>query len=66
MAIVNGIGSTAGILGPYMVGALTEEESFHSWKKCFWVIFTASCVLATIYTVFAKTERQSWDFVDDE
>ncbi|CAH1101056.1 unnamed protein product [Psylliodes chrysocephalus] len=66
MAIVNGIGSTAGILGPYMVGALTEEESFASWKKCFWVIFAVSVVASAIYITFAEFERQSWDFVDDE
>ncbi|CAH1101055.1 unnamed protein product [Psylliodes chrysocephalus] len=66
MAIANGLSSTAGILGPYMVGALTEEESFASWKKCFWVIFAVAVVASAIYIILAEFERQSWDFLDDE
>ncbi|XP_057664316.1 putative inorganic phosphate cotransporter [Diorhabda carinulata] len=65
MAIVNGIASFAGLIAPYMVGILTTDESIEGWRICMWLLFGSSTALAIVYIIFAKADRQEWDYVNE-
>lgn len=65
MAVVNGFGASAGIIGPFIVGALTNNESLEEWKLVFWILGGISTGCALMFVIFSDTKRQSWDFVDD-
>ncbi|KAG5877744.1 hypothetical protein JTB14_000538 [Gonioctena quinquepunctata] len=64
MAIVNGLGASAGILGPFVVGTLTTHRTIEDWHMVFWIMVAISVVSSVIYCVLAKSERQYWDFQD--
>ncbi|XP_050517726.1 putative inorganic phosphate cotransporter isoform X3 [Diabrotica virgifera virgifera] len=66
MAIVNGLGSLTGIVGPYMVGAIAKNETLEEWRLCMWIILAVSIFLSVIYCLTAKAERQSWDYPEKE
>ncbi|CAH1989074.1 unnamed protein product [Acanthoscelides obtectus] len=65
MAVVNGLGATAGILGPYIVGCLTHTRSIDSWLIVFWITMGVSIICSLFYCVFASAERQHWDYADE-
>ncbi|CAG9840302.1 unnamed protein product [Diabrotica balteata] len=66
MAIVNGLGSFTGIIGPFMVGTIAKNETLEEWRLCMWIILATSVVLSVIYCLTAKAERQYWDFPEKE
>ncbi|VEN59435.1 unnamed protein product [Callosobruchus maculatus] len=65
MAIVNGLGAIAGIVGPFIVGYLTHDRSIESWLTVFWITMGVSLFCTAFYCIFASAERQNWDFADD-
>nr|XP_023025236.1 putative inorganic phosphate cotransporter [Leptinotarsa decemlineata] len=66
MAVVNGLGAIAGILGPFIVGALTTKHTLQEWHIVFWIMLSFSVILSILYCIFAKADRQEWDFLDEE
>nr|CAH7759565.1 unnamed protein product [Callosobruchus chinensis] len=65
MAIINGLGSTAGIIGPFLVGYLTENKSLESWQSVFYITMGVSTCCAIFYCIFASGERQEWDYPEE-
>lgn len=61
MATTNGIGALTGILGPYLVGALTGGQSLNEWRIVFWIAFGVFNVTNIIYVIWASAEVQPWN-----
>nr|CAI5821122.1 unnamed protein product [Callosobruchus analis] len=66
MAIINGLGSTAGIVGPFLVGYLTEDKSLESWQLMFYITLGVSTSSTIFYCIFASGERQKWDYPEEQ
>lgn len=66
MALVNGIGSIAAILGPLLVGFITVNQSIESWQIVFWSIWGFSIVTLLFYLIFTRTDRQTWDYLEND
>lgn len=61
MAVTNGIGALAGILGPYLVGVLTPNTSLYEWRVVFWIAFVVFNVTNVVYVLWASGEVQPWN-----
>uniref|UniRef100_A0AAR5QA61 Major facilitator superfamily (MFS) profile domain-containing protein n=2 Tax=Dendroctonus ponderosae TaxID=77166 RepID=A0AAR5QA61_DENPD len=61
MAITNGIGAGAGIITPYLTGALTGEHTVIEWRTVFWISFVIFAVTSVIYSLFGSGEEQWWN-----
>lgn len=66
MAVANGLGSIAGIIGPVVVEFVTEDQSFEKWRIVMWIMIGVECVATAIYWLFTSVERQPWDYVEEE
>lgn len=65
MAGVNGMGAIAGIIGPFIVGALTKNQSLEEWMLVFWILGGVSTGLSLLFVFFAEADRQPWDIKED-
>ncbi|XP_055295735.1 putative inorganic phosphate cotransporter isoform X2 [Sitodiplosis mosellana] len=61
MAIANGTGSLAGVVGPYIVGVLTPNSYLTEWRIVFWITFVLFVVTTILYDIFASGEIQDWN-----
>ncbi|XP_063916237.1 sialin-like isoform X2 [Zophobas morio] len=61
MAITNGIGAIAGIITPYLTGALTGEHTLEQWRSVLWISFSIFVVTSIIYTIWGTGEEQWWN-----
>ncbi|XP_031618756.1 putative inorganic phosphate cotransporter isoform X2 [Contarinia nasturtii] len=61
MAIANGTGSLAGVIGPYIVGLLTPNSYLTEWRIVFWITFVLFVVTTILYDIFASGEIQPWN-----
>lgn len=66
MAIVNGIGAIAGILGPAVIGYITVNHSLEEWRLVMWIMLGVMSVTTILYWIFTSTERQPWDYPEEE
>jgi ACS family sodium-dependent inorganic phosphate cotransporter len=64
MAITNGIGAIAGIITPYLTGALTGDHTLVQWRSVLWISFSIFVVTSVIYTFFGSGEEQWWNTVE--
>ncbi|KRT78184.1 membrane transporter [Oryctes borbonicus] len=64
MAIVNGIGALSGIITPYLIGALTEDQTLTQWRTVFWITMGVFVVTTIVYVLFASGEEQWWNRPD--
>ncbi|KAK5641112.1 hypothetical protein RI129_009659 [Pyrocoelia pectoralis] len=61
MAIVNGLGALSGIITPYLVGALTEDQMLTQWRLVFWITLGVFIVTNVIFVIFGSGETQWWN-----
>ncbi|XP_030754260.1 putative inorganic phosphate cotransporter isoform X1 [Sitophilus oryzae] len=61
MAITNGIGAGAGIITPYLTGALTEEHTITEWRIVFWISFVIFITSSIVYMFYGSGEEQWWN-----
>lgn len=61
MAITNGIGALTGILGPYLVGVITTNQSLYEWRIVFWIAFVIFNVTNVVYIIWASGEIQPFN-----
>ncbi|XP_030754218.1 uncharacterized protein LOC115881008 [Sitophilus oryzae] len=66
MAIINGIGAWAGILGPWITGYFTPDGTLEQWRFVFWVMMLIAVLTSAAYLFFAKADRQEWDYWEGE
>lgn len=66
MAIANGIGALGGIIGPALIGLITKNHSLEEWRLVFWIMLAIQIVTTIIYWIFTSTERQPWDYPEEE
>ncbi|KAK9693158.1 Major Facilitator Superfamily [Popillia japonica] len=64
MALVNGIGAVSGIIIPYLIGALTEDQSVAQWRVVFWITMGVFILTTIIYVLFASGQEQWWNRPD--
>ncbi|KAF7265869.1 putative inorganic phosphate cotransporter [Rhynchophorus ferrugineus] len=61
MAITNGIGAGAGIVTPYLTGALTGNHTILEWRTVFWVSFCIFMSTSVVYMFYGSGEEQWWN-----
>ena len=61
MALVNGIGAFTGIVTPYIVGLLTQNDGLHEWRIVFWIVLGVFIVTNVIFVVYASGEVEYWN-----
>ncbi|XP_066254814.1 putative inorganic phosphate cotransporter [Euwallacea similis] len=61
MAITNGIGAVAGIVTPYLTGALTGDHTLSEWRTVFWISFGIFTSTSIVYWLFGSGEEQWWN-----
>ena len=61
MAITNGIGAMTGILGPYLVGVITTNQSLYEWRIVFWIAFGVFNITNVVYIIWASGEIQPFN-----
>jgi len=59
--LTNSIATVSGIVGPYVVGVLTnEKETREQWKIVFYISSAITLFGAAFYFIFGSGERQPW------
>ncbi|KAF5270577.1 hypothetical protein FQR65_LT05475 [Abscondita terminalis] len=61
MAIVNGLGALSGIITPYLVGALIEDQTLTQWRSVFWITLGVFMFTNAVYVIFASGKEQWWN-----
>lgn len=61
MAITNGLGAIAGIVTPYLTGALTGNHTVTEWRTVFWISFAIFLATSVVYALFGSGEEQWWN-----
>lgn len=65
MAIANGLGAIAGILGPTVIGFVTVNHSLEEWQIVMWIMLAVMTFTTLIYWIFSSADRQPWDFPEE-
>lgn len=74
MGLSNSAGCLSGIIGPYIVGTLTENigetssflDKIYEWKEVFIISGLLHLCGVIFYGIFASGEEQSWARSEDE
>ncbi|XP_025837209.1 putative inorganic phosphate cotransporter isoform X2 [Agrilus planipennis] len=61
MAIQNGLGAITGIIAPYLIGILTEDNTVTQWRLVFWITFAVFAITTVIFVIFGSGDRQWWN-----
>ncbi|KAH1025714.1 sialin isoform X2 [Dendroctonus ponderosae] len=64
--LCNALGSVSGIIGNFIIGALTKHKQLHEWRLAFWITFGVCVVTTVIFFLFSSTERQKFDYNEEE
>lgn len=64
MGLVNGIGSSAGILAPILCGYIASESTLEQWRSVFWVAFAILTVTSVIFIIWGSGDKQDWNDPD--
>lgn len=54
MAVSNGLGAVAGIVGPTFAGFMTPDSTLHQWRTVFWVSFGVYAFRTIVYSLWAS------------
>lgn len=66
MAIMNGVGSIMGAVGPSIIAAVAKNNTLEEWQLVFWIIWMVALVTTLVYVCLVKVERASWDYLEGE
>ena len=61
MAMCNGMSATSGILTPYLVGVLAEDQTLVQWRLVFWIVFAMLISTNVVYLCFGSGEIVEWN-----
>ncbi|XP_037898330.1 sialin-like, partial [Glossina fuscipes] len=61
MALGNGLGALTGVIGPYLVGAMTPDGKLTQWRRVFWISFVVLNTSATIFFNWGSAEIQEFN-----
>ncbi|XP_014261738.1 sialin-like [Cimex lectularius] len=61
MAIVNGMGSISGMVGPILVGYLTPNRTLTEWRQVFWVMVAMLVGTNFIYVFYGTAKTAKWN-----
>ncbi|XP_041471419.1 sialin-like [Lytechinus variegatus] len=65
MGMMNTAGTLGGIVGPYIVGVLTEiQTDITGWQKVMWTIAGIYCFGGLTFLIFGTVELQYWAIQD--
>ncbi|XP_054758596.2 sialin-like isoform X1 [Lytechinus pictus] len=60
-ALANGAGGLGGVIGPLVVGELTEVQSdIFGWQSVLWILASLYSIAALVYTLVASSKLQPW------
>ncbi|XP_058793477.1 sialin-like [Phymastichus coffea] len=69
MALSNGMGGLTGIVGFYVIGIITPNQTLSEWTLGFWIMFGVGTFSYLIFLVYGSGEVQYWNdpvFVQNE
>jgi ACS family sodium-dependent inorganic phosphate cotransporter-like MFS transporter 5 len=67
LGISNTLATVPGMLGPYVVGVLTNKnQTRHQWQIIFYIAAAIFVFGAVFFVIFGSGERQHWDHIKDK
>lgn len=64
MGLVNGIGSTAGIIEPILCGQIAHDSTMEQWRIVFWLSFVVLVFTSVVFLMFGSGDKQDWNDPD--
>ncbi|XP_018323712.1 sialin [Agrilus planipennis] len=61
MAFVNGVGAVSGMITPYLIGALTTNQTISEWRIVFWLTLAVLLITDVTFIFFGSGKVQAWD-----
>ena len=61
MGLCNGIGALTGSLAPYILGALTPNQTLEEYRLVFWIVFIVLVISNLIFVKYGSGELQEWN-----